>query len=88
MLKATLDQRILRAYRRLTEARRDGDGSRPATRGTMTLTVWFCSLCRVNVQIGARPSVCTECGSAGSLGPMAVPYVPEQTKPLHAEPFG
>jgi len=52
------------------------------------MTVWFCTFCQSTVQIGARPVWCPDCGDGHSLKPLQVPYVPEQTRPLHAEPFG
>lgn len=52
------------------------------------LTVWFCTLCRDDVQIGAKPAVCCYCGNAENLNATQLPYIPDTTKPLHAEPFG
>lgn len=52
------------------------------------LTVWFCTLCRDTVQIGAKPTVCCFCEKSDGLTPLQVPYIPDTPKHLHAEPFG
>ena len=42
----------------------------------MRMTVWFCTHCREDVQIGAQPTLCTGCDSDESLRPYPVTYVP------------
>lgn len=39
------------------------------------LRVWFCTLCRDDIQIGAKPDICPACGDGESLVPFQVPYV-------------
>ncbi len=42
-----------------------------------TITVWFCTLCRDDVQVGAKPDKCIPCDSDECVVPIEVPYVPE-----------
>lgn len=42
------------------------------------LTIWWCSLCREDVQIGQKPAECSGCHSDESLRSQGVPYAPTQ----------
>jgi ABC-type ATPase with predicted acetyltransferase domain len=46
----------------------------------MTVTVWWCSLCREMIQAGARPDVCPDCGPqhGKDLRPLEIPFVEVQ----------
>lgn len=41
------------------------------------MRVWFCTLCRDNVQIGKKPDACPGCRSGEDLRPLEVPYEPD-----------
>lgn len=42
-----------------------------------TIPVWWCSLCREDVQAGAKPDVCSFCNKADNLVVFSIPYVAE-----------
>lgn len=44
---------------------------------TPTITMWFCTFCRSDVQAGAKPDTCLDCKTGECLQPFEVPYVNE-----------